>query len=383
MMLERAVKKASRSKPADEIFYIGPTNHHAKELAWDFLKNRFAQLRWDFKPMVSRQVFMLPQGRKFYVIGAEKIDRIRGHKVYHISMDEIAYYTQKIDYIWKAVRPALSDRRGSADFGTTPDGKGSDAYDWFMSHKGRFGWSYHHWTSIENPYLDPAEIEDAKRDLDEKAFRQEYEATWETYEGLAYYNFDETLHIVPIKSYFFEAPLHLTFDFNVNPTTLLVSQHVGGVLHYIKEYSFADSSTERTIKAFIDDHKAIRPKLKIRGDAAGNQRKSTTGRSDYAYIHEALKAHGFDFTHEVRGSNPAIIDRVNVVNGWLKPMIGAPKILIDPSCKELIKDLSGQKLDGRHPDPKNNLGHKADALGYDVYWQYLSGLKKENRTLIL
>jgi hypothetical protein len=87
--------------------------------------------------------------------------------------------------------------------------------------------------------------------------------------------------------------------------------------------------------------------------------------------------------HEVRGSNPAIIDRVNTVNGWLKPMVGKPRIVIDPACKHLIKDLSGQKLDGRHPSPENNLGHKADALGYDVYWESLAATAKPNRTIDL
>lgn len=384
VMLERCLRKMSFSKANAEVYYIGPTNQQSKELAWDFFTNRIAELRWECRPLVSRQVFLLPDNRKLYVIGAEKIERIRGHKVWHVAMDEVAYYTKTLAHIWKAVRPALSDLKGTADFGTTPNGKGSDAYDWFQTHKGNFGWAYHHWKSIENPWLDPQEIEDAKKDLDEKAFRQEYEATWETYEGLAYYNFDESLHVRPCSELDLSFDVHIALDFNVNPTTLLVTQYDGKTMFVRREYSFSDSSTERTIQAFIQDFKGklSRP-VRIRGDSAGNQRKSTTGRSDYAYIHEALNHHGISYLHEVRGSNPAIIDRVNTVNGWLKPMVGAPRVVVDPTCKHLIKDLGGQKLDGRHPSPENNLGHKADALGYDIYWESLVGSWKQNKTTLL
>jgi hypothetical protein len=372
VMLERCLRKLAYSKKNAEVYYIGPTNQSSKELAWDFFQNRIYRLGWECKPLISRQVFLLPDDRKLYVIGAEKIERIRGHKVWHVAMDEVAYYSKSLSHIWKAVRPALSDLKGTADFGTTPNGKGSDAHDWFQYHKGNFGWAYHHWTSLENPWLDPKEIEDAKRDLDEKAFRQEYEATWETYEGLAYYNFNDDTHVKPCSTFTPGVPLHLVFDFNVNPTTLLVSQFVGDKMYYRREYSFADSSTERTIKAFITDYKDLSTlPVKIRGDASGNQRKSTTGRTDYQYIHEALTNDRIGFHHEVPSVNPPIIDRLNAVNGWLKPLVGEPKIIIDPSCKYLIKDLGGQKLEGRHPSPANNLGHKADALGYDIFWQHM------------
>jgi hypothetical protein len=374
VMRERCIKKLAHSPKSAEVYYIGPTNAHAKELAWDYFYTRMQQLRWIVKPLISRQVFLLPDNRKLYVIGAEKIDRIRGHSVWHAALDELAYFKQPMSAVWTAVRPTLTDMKGTADFGTTPNGKGSDAYDWYMSKKGRFGWSYHHWYSLDNPWLDPAEIEEAKKELDEKAFRQEYEAGWETYEGLAYYNFDEAAHIRPCGEIDQRYPLHLCFDFNVNPTTLIVSQYdpILRRMYYRKEYSFADSSTERTISAFIGDYRGkLRDTVRIRGDAAGNARKSTTGKSDYYYIFESLKSAGIDYKFEVPPANPPIIDRVNTVNGWLKPMVGETRVMIDPSCRMLLKDLSGQKLEGRLPSPNNNLGHKADAMGYDIYYQNL------------
>jgi len=353
-----------------ESAYIGPTLQHAKDLSWDYFQQRFHELGWSFKAKVSERAIYLPGNRKLYILGAEKIDRVRGHKFWDVGLDEVAYFQKPMAEIWKAVRPTLNDYKGTCDLGTTPDGKGSDTYDFYQDYKTRKGWAYHHWTTIENPFIDPVEIEDAKRDFDEKAFNQEYMATWETYEGLAYYNFDDSVHVRECAHFNHTRNVHIALDFNVNPTTLLVTQYDAGTLYVKKEYSFADSSTERTIEAFIQDFKGrLSTPISIRGDSAGNQRKSTTGRSDYAYIHDALSNARIEYVHEVRGSNPAIIDRVNTVNGWLKPMVGKPRVVIDPSCKALIKDLAGQKLDGRHPSPDNNLGHKADALGYDIYWQ--------------
>ena len=139
------------------------------------------------------------------------------------------------------------------------------------------------------------------------------------------------------------------------------------------------------MQAFCNDfkNKAEYIKIKIRGDASGKSRSSTTGKSDYHYVKEILELHGFNYVLELLPKNPPIVDRVKHVNGWLKPVAGNHRIEIDPSCKELIRDLSSQELNGRHPSDKNNLGHKADALGYDVYYEQKIGTRTRSRTLEL
>lgn len=371
-MSEDIIKTIHAAKYGQNICYLGPSLQQAKELIWQPICERLWQLGWDFTPVVSKSRIELRNNRKIYVLGAEKISRVRGHRFLKVYMDEVAFFTHPLKEIWRALRPTLSDYKGGAIVATTPNGRGTDAYEFYRSITEKESWKYFSWTTADNPFIDRDEIESAKRELDEKSFKQEYMATWETYEGLCYYNFDEDTHVSDCKTFALGVPVHIAFDFNVNPTTLLVSQMVNGVKFVRREYSFADSSTERTIKAFIQDYPSISSlPVKIRGDAAGNQRKSTTGKSDYEYVHAALNAAGIKFTHEVPAANPAIIDRVNAVNGWLKPMIGPSKIVVDPSCKELIKDLGGQKTEGRLPSPANNLGHKADALGYDIHWDHL------------
>lgn len=382
---ERLLKRIARAPRYAEAVYIGPTNSHAKELAWLPLQRRMTELGWSYKPVKHESVIRLSNDKLIYVIGAENIDRVRGHKLWHATLDEVAYFNTDMEEVMKALRPCLADHKGTADFGTTPDAKHSNAYNLYMKYMGKFNWGYHHWTTLDNPYIDPQEIEEAKQDLDAKAFKQEYEATWETYGSLAYYNFEENTHIKQQPPINYGVPLHLCFDFNVNPTSLLLSQFEQNKLRYKKEYSYADSSTERTIKNFCEDFKDKREQLAlvIRGDSTGNSRKSNTGRADYEYIEEMLKTYGFRYSKQVRASNPPIIDRVKIVNGWLKPIEGDHRIEVDPVCKGLIKDFSGQKADGRIPSDEGNLGHKADAAGYDIYWEWAARNSKPQGTVML
>lgn len=372
LMTKKILKRAYAAPNYGEIFYIGPTNKDAKALIWENLELALRQAGWRYTPRIADRCFRLSRGRKIYIIGAEKIRGIRGHKVWHAFLDEVAYFSTPLSEVWRAVRPALSDLKGGADLATTPDGKGSDAYDFYLDILDKHNWKYWHWKTRDNPYIDPQEIEDAKLELDEKSFIQEYEAEWQSFEGLAYYNFNENTHIVKQPEINPSIPLHLAFDFNVNPTTLLLSQMDGAMLRYKREYSFKNSSTEKTVEAFCEDYKdkASYLQIKIRGDSAGKSRASTTGRSDYQYAQEILDSYGFKWSFEVRPANPPIVDRVKRVNGWLKPFNGLHKVEIDPTCKDLIRDLSSQELNGRAPSDKNNLGHKADAFGYDIYWQF-------------
>lgn len=370
-LVEDILETISKLPRNAKIVYIGPSLGHAKELCWEPVIERAYELGWYVKPHISSSTITFSKNRKLHVLGAEKISRVRGKRYHKAYLDEIAFFTQKMSVIWRALRPTLSDYRGGAVLATTPNGKGTSAYDFYLDILGKKDWSYHHWKTSDNPFIDRQEIEDAKSELDEKSYRQEYEAGWESFEGVVYYSFDDKLHVKEQPKIDLSLPLHLCFDFNVNPTTLLLSQFEGDKLRYKKEYSKKHSSTEATVEEFCKDFAGQAIDIRIRGDAAGNARKSNTGKSDYFYVQDILTNHGFKYEYEVKASNPAIVDRLKVVNSWLKPYSGSHRVEIDPTCKDLIRDLSSQEMIGRMPSDKNNLGHKADAFGYDIYWENL------------
>lgn len=368
----KILKELWRSPKRSKIVYMGPSNQHAKDLIWEDMEEAFDDLGWTYRSRISKSCFYLPGKRKLYVIGAEKYSRVRGHGLWHLFMDELAHYDKPLDKIWRAARPSLSDMKGGATLTTTPDGKGTQAYDWWIDKQADPDWSTHFWKTIDNPWIDPEEVEAAKRDLDELSFLQEYEAAWMSFEGLAYYSFDENLHIKKQPKLDPYKPIKLCFDFNVNPTTLLISQRDGTMNRYFDEYSLSNSSTEKTVLQFCDDYQHLTKdhhELKIRGDSTGRNRSSTTGYSDYKYVQDILTDAGFRHSMDVPSRNPSIIDRVKYANSWLKPFKGDHRVEIDPKCKDLIRDLASQTLNGRHPSDKNNLGHKADAFGYDIYYE--------------
>lgn len=381
---EDILKKVTTCPPGGEIFYIAPTNAHAYELMWENLEMRMEDLGWPYKAQGYRNRFLLPENRKIYIIGAEKIRRIRGHKVYHAYLDELAFFETALADIWKAVRPALSDLKGGCTAATTPDGKGSEAYDFYIACMKKHNWKNFHWYAIDNPGIDPDEIEEAKREMDERAFRQEYMASWETFEGLAYYNFDENVHIEKCSEFKSTGEIDIAMDFNVNPTSLLVAQDIRDHYFIRKEYSFKNSSTPETVEAFCRDFEPYKDKVRVNifGDSTGNNRSSVGG-TDYFYTKEILAKNGFQFEMHVPSKNPKPIDRVNHVNGALKNVYGKSKVTIDPDCADLIRDLSSQELVGRLPSPKNNLGHKGDAFGYYITRKSKDKMIGQSRTIQL
>jgi hypothetical protein len=305
------------------------------------------------------------------MIGGEKIRRIRGKKVYKVYLDELAFFDSDLKEVWRAVRPTLSDLKGKAVLCTTPDGKGTQAYDLYIEAQRELeGWKTFHWRTIDNPFIDKDEIEAARREMDPISFNQEYNATWESFGSMAYYAFKHEHNVSDCLNFDLEYPIDLMLDFNVNPTTLLLGQHIDGKVYIRREYSIKNSSTIETMKRFISDWETLKTEtfFRIFGDAAGNNRSSNTGLSDYFYIKELLKDAGFNFEVCIKASNPPIIDRVSHVNAWLCNARDEHRITIDPGCIDLIRDLSAQECIGRIPTDKNNLGHKADALGYYIDW---------------
>lgn len=388
LMKYKICMKARNSPKGSNILYMAPSNPQAKALMWNDLEDLLIQFKWEYKANISGQYFELTGSRRVYILGAEKFNRIRGMNFYHIFLDEFAFYTKKFSDLWRALRPTLSDTfdnkgGGGATLATTPDGKATEAYGVYMKALDDPEWEVFSWHTADNPYIPKEEIEAAKRELDELSFRQEYEAAWMSKEGLAYYNFCENKHIKKQPEPTHSLPLILCWDFNCSPTSLLLCQNRDGKHRVLKEYSFKNSSTEETIRAFAEDFKdqADMYNLVIRGDAAGNNRSSNTGRSDYHYLREALDHYGFRYVMQVPRANPAIVDRVKYMNSFLQPFKGEHKIEIDPSCIDLIRDLSAQELKGRMLDDKNNLGHKADALGYSIYREYMAQNRKPSRTI--
>jgi phage FluMu gp28-like protein len=96
----------------------------------------------------------------------------RSRKYKRIIIDEGAF-AKNLWKLWtESIRATLTDYKGDAWFMSTPRGK-NDFFRLFMQ-RGRDNWVSWQMPTETNPYIDKLEIEDARIDLPELAFAQEY-----------------------------------------------------------------------------------------------------------------------------------------------------------------------------------------------------------------
>jgi len=102
----------------------------------------------------------------------DNADSIRGKKYGHIVNNEVAQVKGFTD-IWEQIqRLTLADYHGGADFYSTPRGLNDFYHLWNIAGDDP-NWSRHHYTTYDNPYIDPTEIDAMKESLPEKVFQQE------------------------------------------------------------------------------------------------------------------------------------------------------------------------------------------------------------------
>ena len=265
---------------------------------------------------------------------------------------------------YEVIRPTLSDKytMGSALFLGTPKGYGNWTYELYSKKDPE--WESFKFTTVEGGQVTQEEIDQAKNDLDERTFQQEYLATFVNYAGVIYYNFDRNKHIIDTYEQK-ELPLHIGMDFNYNPMACCIGQIRDNNLIIFDEIQIYNANTND----MIDEIKArygVR-NIVIYPDPAARQRKTSAGGStDLSLLRNA------GFNVKVRPTHPQVRDRINAVNSKLKNANGVSSLFITKSCKNLIKSLERQIYkEGTHiPDKDSGYDHMADAIGYLIEYVF-------------
>lgn len=103
----------------------------------------------------------------------ERLDNLRGLKFHLAVIDEASFIPNLEDGWLNSIRPTLTDYKGKAIFLSTPKGKN---YFFSLFSKAEPDWQSFKFTTYDNPYIDPQEIDDARKQLPEVVFEQEYMA---------------------------------------------------------------------------------------------------------------------------------------------------------------------------------------------------------------
>lgn len=168
-LLQEEVKLAIKNPGLHWI--VAPSYRQVKAICWRRLKSILrVDMEWKYNEQ-ELSAEHLKIGTRIELKGADNEDSLRGPGLKSAGFDECAIMKPNV---WpEIIRPMLADSRGPATFISTPKAK-NWFYDLYMKglnkEKDWQGWQYP--TSI-NQYILKEEIEQMKKDMSERLFRQE------------------------------------------------------------------------------------------------------------------------------------------------------------------------------------------------------------------
>lgn len=358
----------------NEIWYGAPTFKQAKRNFWRRMKRAIPE-EWIAHVNNSECVLTLVSGHVIRIVGLDNYDDLRGAGLWFFVGDEWA--DCKHDAWTEVILPMLATSGGHAIFIGTPKGF-NHFYDFYIAgqdgvqrepdHK---SWFY---TTLQGGNVPLIEVERAKRRLDPRTFRQEYEASFETFAGQIYYGFSRAYSLVDC-TYDPSRHLHIGLDFNINPMTATVWQErLGndGELHsfQVDEIILPTSNTDEIVdeikRRFAREDGDVEH-ITIYPDASGQSRRTSAGtRTDLSILREA------GFTVRVGGQNPPVRDRINSVNARFESADGMRRAFVGSHCVHSITCLEKQayRLGTSEPDKEGGFDHANDATGYYMFSRF-------------
>lgn len=341
-------------------WYITPTYRQGKLAVWPTLKSIIrTQGGWKIN---ESELSCTQSGVTIAIKGSDASVTLRGSELDRCVLDEYAY--QKAGVFEEVIYPMLTTTKGGAMMIGTPDGfSNNNFYDYFIKGQGEDDlWKSWQYKTIDGGFVSEEELELAKANLDERAYRQEFMASFESAANRAAWAFDRADHVKTADQH--SSYQIIGCDFNVDyMSAVRVSVYGNGSIHYIDEIRQNNSSTEMLCKAMKEKW----PKVsEIYPDPAGSARSTTSHRSD----HQILKEYGYRVF--ARKNHPSNIDRLNALNRKLKDANGKVNMTIDPKCIYLIKDLEQVQRNRSGGIDKSNLQltHSLDAATYLIEYKW-------------
>lgn len=366
-----SIIKSAAAKPKQLIWYVAPTYGMARQIIWEELKDSIPR-PWIYKINETRMTIRLHNNSQIELKGADKPDTLRGVGLNLVVIDEAQ--DMDPDTWYKVLYPTLTSTLGRAIIIGTPK-----AFNWlydvyalgqrgdvYIDKKGRLrvnqykSWQFPTRTS---PFIKEEEIENARHNLDEKSFRQEYEASFETMSGRVYYAFDRNEHVghYPFNP---TLPIWIGQDFNIDPMSSVIMQpQPNGEVWIVDEIILFGSNTQETVDEVSRRYFKHTGSVTFYPDPAGQNRGHSRGESDLDIIREG----GFRRI-KYRRKHPKVADRVNAVNRMFKAGDGMIRMRVNSICKNTIRALEQTiyKPGSREVDKSQGVEHPADALGYCV-----------------
>lgn len=285
-----------------------------------------------------------------FCVGAQNYDSaFRGPNISVILSDETEYYKPEA---WTAMLGRLRKHPELLRCTSTPNGF-NHVYDYFKDRKVLVAPTW------ENKTLSTEYIENLRSAYSPKLFAQEVEAKRLLLNvGQVYDEFKEKDHVKPCKHLLEKTDqLYFFTDYNISNYCGVYMFKKNNHIYCWGEEHLKFKGTEelaQRIKAAFPDRAVI-----VIGDSSGNNKRDvSTTQTNY----QIFQKYGVPTKH---AHNPPVQTRIITTQSNLHH----GKITLDPSCKNLIRDLNlvSWLENGKDIDKSDiSLSHSSDAFGYGV-----------------
>lgn len=324
-------------------------------------------------------------GSKILLRSLDDYERLRGTNLAWFGIDELTYCKEDA---WLRLEGRLREPKAAqhCGFGVwTPKGK---------------DWVYRRFVGDQNPEYavtfanprenkhiletDPGFYDRLQRTYSDAFYRQEVLGEYlvsdnrRVYSGFAREIHEEAVELDP------ERPLLWALDFNVSPFCSVLCQRYGDDLYVMDELVLERGTSTEMADLMNRRYGQRKPgekplTLVIYGDASGSAMQ-TNGPNNYSQIVASLSGGRWaQVQTRVAKKNPAVLDRLHLVNSLLTPAQGKTRLHIDHKCQSLLLDFEQLRFheDGIrvNKDADAKRSHSSDALGYLIWEEFSPRMK--------
>lgn len=270
---------------------------------------------------------------------------------------------------WPNVRSRLANTNGWLIADTSPYGRCWFYLElWEPTTLGKVpNASAHIWRAVDSPFIPPEEIEQARAMLPPQLFRREFEADWSTFKGLIYDEFDPAIHLRRLD--FRPEKLGVFVDVNVAsdmPAAFCVAAIAGKSpherVHVLSEFYQKGIGVDG-LGGYVDTIRAA----SLQAEAKYGVPSTIVIDPSAEYVRAKLVERGMN----VVAAKNAVVEGIQRVMLVMHPINGVSRLTIDPSCTNMVNELSGYRwkvtADGViREEPEKVDDHLMDGLRYGV-----------------
>lgn len=344
--------------PGSNILIMSP-NYNLSQISFELQRQliKYHALEVE-KDNAKDKVIELVNGSTIRMGSVNQADSVVGRSYDLIIFDEAAISDGEEAFNVR-LRPTLDKDNSKAIFISTPRGK----TNWFSKFYDRgYSSQFPEWCSIratwqDNPRMSIEDVHDARASMSKGEFDQEYNASFNNYEGQIWALDEENIRehdITPENRSKVDVLAGLDLGYRDPTAMVVIGYNYEEDMFYVLDEYFA---TEKTTSKHAEKIQTFVDKWDI----------------DFIYMDSAAQQTRFDLARDydiatINANKKSVTDSI----GYVGTIIEQGRLIIPPRMKEVLAAIDGYRWD---PNPNlvkekpvhNMASHMADALRYALY----------------